>query len=109
MRQETGFLQHQRRHRREIRQCRLVPELGELVAGSAIAQFRLVAEGEQRLLAAGLGTGAGDLQYLLGGEEGRYAAAWWMREGAVVAHIAAQLGQRYEDLARIGDEIAVRR
>ena len=76
-------------------------------ARRAIAQFGLVAQGEQRLLAAGLGAGLGDRQHLLLVEIGRLAVPRRMRKGAVMADVAAQLRQRDEDLLRIGHEIAV--
>ena len=76
-------------------------------ARRAVAQFGLVAEGEQRLLAAGPGARLRDRQHLVAAEIGRLAAAQRVREGAVMADVAAQLRQRDEHLLRIGDEIAV--
>ena len=80
------------------------PELRELFARRAVAQLRLVAEREQRLLAAGRCAGARDRQHLVEREIGALALARRLREGAVVADVAAELRQRDEDLARIGDE-----
>ena len=94
----------------EIGQRRRVPELSELFARDAVAQFRLVAEREERLLAAG-------------GAPARAIASTWsiasdrlarplrgaMRERAVVAHVPAKLGERNENLARIRHDGAVRR
>ena len=107
MRQQPGFAQHQPRHLGEIRQSRVVAEPRQRLARRGIAQFGLVAEREQRLVAAGRGAGAGDRQHLLGVEIDRLARPRRMGEGAVMAHVAAQLGQRDEHLARIGDEVAM--
>ena len=74
------------------------------LARRPIAQFRFVAEGEEGLLAAGAGAGAGDRQHLPGIQIHRLAAPRRVREGAVMAHVAAQLRQRDEHLPRIGDE-----
>ncbi len=109
MRQEPGLAQHQLRHLGEVGERGLVAEPGQRLARRAVAQFGLVAQREQRLAAAGARAGAGDRQHLLGVEIGGLAAARRMREGAVVADVAAQLGQRDEHLARIGDEAAVAR
>ncbi len=107
VRQEAGFFQHQLGHFGEIREGGVVAEPGQSLAGGAVAQLGLVAQREQRLPAAGLGAGAGDRHHLFGVEIGRLAAPRRMREGAVMANIAAQLGQRDEHLARIGDEAAM--
>ena len=77
------------------------------LARGGIAQFGLVAQREQRFVAAGLGPGAGDRQHRLGIEIDRLPGPRRVGEGAVVAHVAAQLGQRDKDFGRIGDEIAV--
>src|SRR5207244_10153335 len=57
---------------------------------SAIAQLRLVAEREQRLLAAGASPGLGDGEHLLGCQIGRFAALRRASEGAVAAAVTAQ-------------------
>ena len=107
MRQQPGLAQHQLRHRGEVGEGGLVAEPGQRLARRAVAQFRLVAQREERLMAAGARPGRGDRQHLVGIEIGGLAAARRMGEGAVVADVAAQLGQRDEDLARIGDEAAM--
>ena len=60
-------------------------------------------------MAAGAGAGAGNVEHLLGAQISRLAGARRMGEGAIVADVAAQLGQRDEYFARIGHELAMRR
>ncbi len=100
-------MQYQFRHLGEIGEGRVMAEPSQVLARRGIAQFGLVAQCEQRLMAAGAGTGAGDRQHLVGVEIGGLAATRRMGEGAVMADVAAQLGQRDEDLARIGHEAAM--
>ena len=52
--------------------------------------------------------GLGDGQHLLGEEVGRGDAGRRLGEGAVAAAVAAQHGQRNEDLGRVGDPAPVR-
>ncbi len=107
MRQQPGLAQHQRRHGGEIGDGAVVAEPRQLRPCRAVAQLRLVAEREQRLLAVGRGPRARDGEHLVGREIGGGVAARRMREGAVVAAIAAEPGERDEHLARIGDAGAV--
>ena len=53
MRQQPGLLQHQRGRGLQIVQRRLRAERGKSLARRGVAQLRLIAEREQRLLAAG--------------------------------------------------------
>ncbi len=76
-------------------------ERGELLARHAVAQLGLVAEREQRLVAAGRGAGAGDGEHLVGRHERALAAARRLGEGAVVADVAAEGRERDEDLRRV--------
>ena len=81
-------------------------ERGKRLARRPVAELRLVAEGEERLLATGVPPRFGDRQHLFGRQVGGDAPAWGRGEGAVVANVAAQPRQRDEDLARIGDGMA---
>jgi hypothetical protein len=65
VRQQSGLLEHGVRGLGEIGQGRAMPEAGELVGGGAVAQLRLVAEREQRLLATGCASGPCDGQHFL--------------------------------------------
>ena len=107
VRQQAGLAQHQSAHRGEIRDRRLVAERRQRLARGVVAQLRLVAEGEQRLGAARRRAGPGDGQHLIRRQEGRLARLGPFGEGAVVANIAAEMGERNEHLARIGDQPAV--
>ena len=109
MRQEPGLAQHQLGHCGEVGERGLVTEPRQRLARRGVAQFGLVAQCEERLVAAGARPGPGDRQHLIGVEVGGLAAARRVGEGAIVADVAAQLGQRDEDLARIGDEAAMPR
>ena len=74
------------------------PSARKSIAGRRVAQLRLVAQREQRLLAAGRLAPAGDVEHGLGREVVRLGLARRVRERAVVAHVPAQLGQRDEHL-----------
>ena len=69
-----------------------------------VAELWLVAEGEQRLGAAGLGARARDRQHLLLGQVRPLAASGRPGERAVAADVAAERRQRDEDLRRVRDE-----
>ena len=99
MRQQGGLAQHQRGHGAEIGQGAVVAEARKLFPRLAVAQLRLVAEGEQGFLAIGLGAGARNGQNLIGGKVGRGIAARRMGEGSVMAAIAAKPGEGDEYLA----------
>jgi hypothetical protein len=86
-----------------------VPELSERFAREAVAQLGLVAEREERFLAACGSTRPRDGKDLLEREISRLAFARRVRERAVVAYVPAQLRERNENLARIRHHAAVRR
>src|SRR5215204_715010 len=79
----------------------------EFVAGGAVAQFRLVAEGEQRLLAARRLAGSRDRKHRVARQIGRLFAPWCASESTVVADVATQLGERDEYLAGVRDDRAM--
>src|SRR6516165_1758363 len=85
-----------------------MPESLELLGSRAIAQLGLVAEREQGLLAASCAPSAGNAQHLVNGQIRSLAATRRMRKGAVVTHIAAELGERDKDLAGIGNHATMR-
>ncbi len=92
---------------RQVRNRRLVPELGQLAGGSFVAVLGLVPEREQRLLAPRHGARTGDGEDLVVREVGALAGARRPGEGTVVTDIAAELGEWDEDLAGIGDQVAM--
>ena len=106
MRQQAGLLEHGVGGAREILERRRAAEVGQLIARRAVAQLRFVAEREERLATARGRAGGGDLDHLVDRQVGALAPARRGGERAVVAHVAAQLRQRDEDLRRIGDEAA---
>ena len=65
VRQQAGFLQHQRAHLAQVLDRCLVAQLCQRLARRAVAQFRLVAQGEQRFGAARRGTGTSDRQHVV--------------------------------------------
>ena len=103
VRQEAGLTQHKRAHRLEIADRGFISERIQRLARGAVAKLRLVAEGEQRLRAAGGRTGAGDGQHLVRSEIRGAPRARPLGEGAIVTDIPAKMGERNEHLARVGD------
>jgi hypothetical protein len=89
---------------RQVLDRRLAPERRELLACGAVAELGLVPEGEERLVAAGRGPGAGDGEHLVGAHVRALAAPGRAGEGAVVADVPAELRQRDEHLGGVGDE-----
>ncbi len=104
MGKEPGLREDEVGHARQVLDRRPAAELGQLLARGAVAKLGLVAEGEERLVAARLGARAGDGQHLVRRHERALAPARGLREGAVVADVAAELRQRDEDLRGVGDD-----
>ena len=107
VRQEAGLREDEPRALDEIGVGTRVPEGCELRARDRVAQLGLVAEGEERLLAAGRSTCAGDREHLLARQIGALAPARCCRKRAIMADVAAEPRERDEHLARIGDAAAV--
>ena len=103
VRQQTGLLEDRDRAGPDVGQRVVVAPLVQPPPGLGPAVLGPVAQGEQRLLAAGCGAVAGDLQHLLQLEEGRRHPVGHGDEGAVVAAVPAQAGERDEDLAGVRD------
>jgi hypothetical protein len=99
VRQQAGFLEHPLGDVVQVVEGGFEAHGGERFPGGLVAQLRLLAEGEQRFLAAHGGTVAGDLQHLVHGQVGRLQLARHLGERAVVADVAAQVGERNEHLA----------
>src|SRR3989304_4922399 len=81
VRQETRLVEDEAAHRREVLDRRLVAEGGELLARGAVAELGLVAEREERLVAARLGAGGRNGEHLVGCHVGTLAPAWGAGEG----------------------------
>ena len=76
---------------------------GQPLGGRRVAVFGRLAQGEQRLLAAGDLAGPGDGQHLVELQEGRLEAGRRLGEGAVPATVPAQHRQRDEHLGGEGE------
>src|ERR1700722_616426 len=81
-----------------------VAKVGESLAHLGEKQFRLVAQAEQSFGAAEFLAGAGDGENLVRGHGVRAGVSGIAAEGAVSAVIAAEIGQREEDLTRVSDD-----
>ena len=104
VRQEPGLVEDEPRASLEVLDRRLAAERAQLLARDLVAQLGLVSEREERLATTGRGTRASDLEYFVLGHVRALAAARRPRERAVAADVAAERGQRYEDLRGVGDE-----
>ncbi len=108
VRQQAGLLQHPDGHRPHVRQGVVVAVRVEPLAGLRPAVLGAVAEREQGFLAAEFGAAAGDLQHLVRGQVQAVAVlaelAGHGDEGAVVAAVPAEPGQRDEHLAGVRDD-----
>ena len=85
----------------EVRDGGLEAEFGQLNACGLVAQLGLVAEGEERLATPGGLALLGQRDDLVRGQVRALTFFRWLREGAVVADVAAQHRQRDEDLGRV--------
>ena len=106
MGQQPGLPMHGLGRVAQIVQGGVEAERSQPLAGRLVAQFRLLAQGEQGFLAAHCRTVAGGVEHLVDGHVGRLNSARHLGEGAIVADVPAQVGQGNENLARIGDDVA---
>src|SRR5204863_9245126 len=107
MRQQTGLVEHEPGTASRILERGRAAERGELLARDPVAEFRLVAQGEERLAATGGGPGPRDREHLVLAHVRALAAPRRLRERAVAADVPAELGERDEGLRRAGDVVAV--
>ena len=102
----TGLLEDPNRHGAHVGQRGVVPLLIQPGAGLGPTVLGAVAQGEEGFQAAQLGTVPGDLQDLIRREIRRVASAlkvtWCGDESAVMAAVAAEFGDRDEDLGGVG-------
>ena len=99
MRQQTGFLAHQRTHRNQIIDGVRVAECGEFIAGGFVTPLGLVTQRKERLVAARLATRAGHCQHLVGGQISLAPGLRCDCKSAVVTRVATQPRQRNKHLA----------
>ena len=102
MGQQPGFTQHQITHGHQVFDGAGMAHFRQGVARLAPAQFGLIAQRKQRFRATCLGAGTRNRQHFVWRQIRRTSRTGFFGEGAVMADIAAELGQRNEDLARIG-------
>ena len=107
MRHQRGFAYDKLAHRAQIADGGVMAEFGEHPPRGAVAQLRLVAEGEQRLGAAGRFAAPRQLENLFRPQKGLRDRAGRFREGAIVTDIPAKLGERNEDLLGVADDAAI--
>ena len=99
VRQEARLLQDQTSYFCEIGERGFVAEFAQFRPGDAVAQFRLVPEREQSLLASGLPASLCDGEGPLRKQIRAFALPGRAGEGAIVADVTAELRERDEDLA----------
>ncbi len=105
MRQQPGLLQNGDGRRPQIPGGRVVAVRIQPLARGGPAILRAVPQGEQRLRASCRRALAGDVDDLVEIQIGRGQPPRDGREGAVMAPVPAQPGQRDEHLRRIGDRV----
>ena len=101
MGQQPGFTQHQITHGHQVFDGAGMAHFRQGVARLAPAQFGLIAQCKQRFRATCLGAGTRNRQHFVWRQIRRTSRTGFFGEGAVMADITAELGQRNEDLARI--------
>ena len=106
VRQQPGFVEHRLRGGVQILERRRVSHLRERFARGLVAQFGFFTEREQRFLAAERFALPRHFEHLFDRHERCTDALRSLRKCAVVAHVAAQMGQRNEYFPRIGHEVA---
>ena len=113
VRQQAGLLQHPDGHCPQVRQCRVVAAFVKPLPSLRPPRLRPIAEGEQCFLATEFGATGGEGDDLVGLEiHAPTASPQLARRGnecAVVAGIAAEMGEGNEHLARVGDGRPTRR
>ena len=107
VRQQPGLLEHADRHRPHVVQRGVIATLVEPLLGLVPACLRAVAQGEKRFLATQFGAAPGHVEDLVGLHVHAHALgaqlAGHRDERAVVAGVAAQMGDGNEHLARVAD------
>ena len=107
VRQQPRLLDDEPAHGGEVVERRREPVLGQPFGGDGIARLGALAQREQGLVTAGRGARTRDRENLVGCEIWRLDARRRLGERAVAAPVAAQLGQRDEDLGGVCDPRAV--
>ena len=103
VREQAGLLEHADRHRPDVGQGVVVAVRVQPLPRRRPAVLRPVTEGDQGFGAAGSRPDPGDLEDLLDLQERGRQPVRDGGEGAVMAAVPAQPGERDEDLPRVGD------
>src|SRR6185437_13851507 len=90
MREQARLLQHRLGCTGQVFDGGVAAESGQLVASRAVAQLRLVPEGEEGFAAAGSRARTRDLEDFLNRQVSPLAAARRLRKRAVVTHVATE-------------------
>ena len=106
VRQEPGLLVHAARSVHQVIDGGGEARFGEPLARRPVPALGLIAQGEQGLRASGRSPAARDRHRLVHRKVRRPNIARGFREGAVVAYVAAELGEGNEDLGGPGHDIA---
>src|SRR4026208_1928475 len=97
MRQQSRLGEHRVRRLSQIRQRGLVAEALECLARGGVSQLGSVSERKQQFLALRSLPRSSNLEHCVDRQVRRFALSGRLREGAVVADIATELRERYED------------
>src|SRR5262249_13652568 len=101
--QQARLIEHSPSDLSQIGERSLVPESLELFAHFSKQGFRPVAQAEQRFLATQSPACLGHCKHVLGCHSAGASISGVLPKRAIPAIVAAQVGQRYEDLPRVGD------
>ena len=107
VRQKPRLFEDDPAHLGEIFERRRMAQPRQLVPRCRIAELRLVAEGEQGLLAAGRRAAPCDIEDFVAGEVGAAELLGGLGEHAIMANVPAELGERDEDLLGEADDAAM--
>ncbi len=104
MREKAGAIENQLRHGRDVIERARKALTAQKLARFRENAFRLIAQAEERFLAARGAALFGESQNLVRGHEMRTRLAGIFAEGAVAAVVAAQRGERDEDFFGEADD-----
>ena len=106
--EQAGLVAHEAAHLDLVVDGGVPAVLCQPVRRRGVAQLGALAEGEQRLVAAGPCAAGGDLEHLLRRQVGRVEPGGGLGERAVAALVAAQHREGDEHLRAVGDACAER-
>src|SRR5580704_238283 len=104
MREKASAVEHELRHRRNVVQRARKPLAAQELTRLGENALRLIAQAEERFLAAGAAATLGKVEHLVRSHEMRTGLAGVFAEGAVAAVVAAERGERNENFFRETDD-----